>query len=337
MTDSRPRRPDGPRPGREAQATWRGRRVLVVGAGGFLGRWVARALTREGAQPLLTARAPERLARERDAWEIGGTIVARDLLDDGLEEWVASCAPEVIVNCAGYGVDRDETDASRSRRLNADLPGRLAVAATRLPPSDWPGVRLLHVGSALEYGSYRGVLREDGPTESHTAYGRDKLAGTRAVAEAAVASGCPMLVVRLFTLFGAGEHATRLLPTLRRAARARTSVQLSSGWQQRDFLPVDEVADGLLALGVAGPALGPIVNLAAGRLRTVREFATTAAGVLGIAGPDLRFGDVEVRPDEMAPAGVAVERLHAATEWRPTGDLGAAIARMAAWSERLGE
>lgn len=311
-------------------AAFAGRRAVVLGASGFLGRWTARALRDAGASVIAVARDAGRARAALRAWGVTCDVVACDVLDPGAPALVASLGADVVFNLVGYGVDRSERDEVIAERTNVSFVRALAEAIAATTGGSWDGARLVHVGSALEYGLARGVLAEDGEVRPHTSYGRTKLAATRAVQEVAIRTGARLVIARLFTVFGAGEHETRLLPTLQRAAREGSDVSLSAGLQRRDFTAADEVAEGLLRLACATLPPGAIVNLASGRLTTVRDFAATAAAVLGIAAGRLRFGTEKVRSDEMDPAGVAIERLRAATGWSPSTDLSSAIARMVA-------
>lgn len=291
---------------------WYGRRALVLGASGFIGRWVARRLSASGAAVVSAVRDPSSFAPVARAWGIGGDVARFDAIADDCERLVRETRPGVVFNLLGYGVDRSETDLDRMQELNAALPARLAVLATR-------GLRLVHVGSALEYGLLEGVAIESAECEPHTPYGRTKLSGTLAVLGAA-RSGASAIVARLFTVFGPGEHPGRLLPTLAAAAGGNDTVRLSGGTQRRDFAYVEDVADGLLRLAPASRA-DPLVNLATGRLTTVRDFAVTAAGVLGISMDRLDFGAESVRPDEMRLTSVSVDRLRSTLDWTPDGNL----------------
>jgi len=244
------------------------------------------------------------------------TWVEADAAEAGaLEEAIARTGPDVVFNLIGYGVDRSERDEELAAELNDGLVGRI-IEAIGTRSSRWSGQSMVQVGSALEYGLASGDLDEETPPEPTTLYGRTKLAGTARVSRAARA-GLRAVTARLFTVYGAGEHPGRLLPTLL-AARGRTErIPLSAGQQRRDFTYVEDVAWALVALGAVSETLPPVLNLATGRLTTVRAFAEVAAGVLGIAGSRLGFGDVEVRPDEMAHQPLSVDRLRRALSWIP--------------------
>jgi nucleoside-diphosphate-sugar epimerase len=226
--------------------------------------------------------------------------------------------PAITLNMAGYGVSPVQRDADLAQRINADLPAELCLACGGPGPSDgWPGLRLVHAGSALEYGVARGDLEESTVPLPTTLYGRTKLAGTLAVADAVRAGKLQGVIARLFTVYGPGESAGRLLPSLLAAAGRAEPVPLTAGTQWRDFTFLDDVTEGLLRLGALAEGPPATVNLATGVLTSVREFATRAAAVIGLAPDQLQFGALPARPEEMAHEPVNVERLTAATGWTP--------------------
>lgn len=302
-------------------------RVLVLGANGFIGYWVARALRAQGAHLMCVVRSTagaERLTRE----QLGTVVVRRDLDElSALRDWVPALRPSLVFNLAGYGVDRAERDPAAAQRLNADLVAELSRVVAGLPRDAWRGARLVHAGSALEYGTTGGTLREDSPCAPTTLYGRSKLAGTQALQEVAARTGVAACVARLFTVFGPGEHEGRLLPTLLAAAASGADVPLSAGMQRRDFTYVEEVAEGLLRLAVSDVEPGEVVNLASGTMSTVRDFATLAAGVLHIPTSRLAFGAVPTRAEEMTNDAVSIARLRALTGWAPDDDIVSGVVR----------
>ena len=79
-----------------------------------------------------------------------------------------------------------------------------------------------------------------------------------------------------------------------------------------------DVAEGLLRLG-ARPEIVELgaLNLATGRLETVRSFAERAAAVLGIPGERMKFGALPTRPEEMNHDPVSIELLRRLVGWAP--------------------
>ncbi|MDX1393717.1 MAG: NAD(P)-dependent oxidoreductase [Gemmatimonadota bacterium] len=323
--------------GARALDAYRDRSVLVTGATGFVGRAVARRLAGVAGRLTLATRVPV------DPEEIVGQgsgrtrVVTWDATDprsiDGL---VAASAPAIVFNLAGYGVSPDERDPVSARAINAELPGRLAAAVSAVDRDGWDGARIVHAGSALEYGEATGELDESTVPLPTTLYGETKLAGTAGVAEALTEAGETGLTARLFTVYGPGERTGRLLPSLIRCAATGAPLELSEGLQRRDFTYVGDVAEGLVRLGLTRPPADPvrIVNLATGRLMTVRAFATTAVRVLGIDPGLLVWGALPTRPEEMRHDPVAVGLLERLTGWLPRTPVADGIAATAGEARR---
>jgi len=312
--------------------------VLVLGATGFIGRWVARRLTEEGA--ILTLGVRNRVAMERlkQPWLIEGQAVEVDLAEPGTaREVVMSARPAIVFNLAGYGVDRSETQADLSRRLNAGVVEELVSALGEGGISDrWRGVRLVHVGSALEYGRAVGDLAEDSLPAPTTLYGTTKLEGTGIIERAAASGSLRAMTARLFTVYGPGEHPGRLLPTLMEARNTEGGViPLTTGDQYRDFTYVEDVVEGLVRLGaLTGPCPGT-VNLATGTLRSVRDFVLEAARILPISSHRLGFGILPRRSDDMHHLPVRLVRLQSLLGWRPRTDIATGLRRTESFLREL--
>lgn len=293
--------------------------VLVAGATGFIGRAVAEALARAGAELVLPAREPETAAALFGTLGFDGHVVGWDAGDlESVARVVERFRPAIAFNLVGYGIDPAERDPALAKALNDRFARSLGELLVRYRDRGWAGQALIHVGSALEYGAAAGDLDETTAPAPSTLYGRSKLAGTTGVAEIAATTGLPALTARLFTVYGPGERRGRLLPSLLAAAAAADGpLALTEGRQRRDFTYVGDVAEGLLRLGASETAPGEIVNLATGRLMEVREFVRIAARILAIAPERLRFGALPSRPAEMTHDPVSLERLLRLTGWRP--------------------
>lgn len=297
--------------------TYRGVRVLVLGATGFIGRHVARELSAQGADLLLSGRS----AADDDPAIIEGThsYLRCDLMQSAdVAALIRSIRPAIIFNVAGYGVRPSERDASIAERINAELPGQLAELIAQHRNDDWRGQALVHVGSALEYGTASGDLQEATVCTPTTLYGRSKLAGTQRVRDVAAKHELSAVTARLFTVYGPGEPRGRLLPALMETAQTRQALELTEGKQLRDFTYVGDVVTSLLDLGAIAARSGEPINVATGQLTSVRDFVERAARVLGIDRGLLHFGALPTRAEEMAHEPVSVRRLRELTGWVPS-------------------
>ena len=296
--------------------------ALVLGASGFIGWWVARRLTALGADLHVAARDPHGMRALMTHRGIEARVWPIDLETPGAAARLCDeLQPAVVFNVAGYGVMAHERSESIAHALNRALPIELARACERIASPGWAGQGLVHAGSALEYGPVDGPVVESVPSTPTTLYGRTKLAGAQGVEEISRESGLRAVEGRIFSVYGAGERLPRLLPTLLAARDGTDPVQLTEGIQHRDFVYVEDVAEGLVRLGCSHDPGFASVNVATGTLRSVREFVETAARVLGLSPSRLRFGARPYRPEEMWHGDVSVDELRARLGWVPTTSL----------------
>jgi dTDP-4-dehydrorhamnose reductase len=136
-------------------------KILITGAGGQVGR-------------ALVNSAPT------DAHVRAFSHEHLDIADlEGVMRCVRRESPDVIVNAAAYvAADRAESEAELARRINADGPRHLAVAAREV------GARLVHISTDYVFDGTSSVpYAPHAPTHPLSVYGRTKRAGEEAVLE----------------------------------------------------------------------------------------------------------------------------------------------------------
>lgn len=302
----------------DCSEAYKGAKVLVLGASGFIGRWTARKLSAAGAELFLPVRKMSAARSVFDEYGIEGMACEVDLVDtNGIGELISRIQPSVIFDLAGYGIDRTEKAEDIAYHINARLPEILCLSMKESTADDWPGQKIVRAGTAMEYGAVAGNLVESSTPHPTTVYGKSKVAGTLNLARWCEKLGLKGLTARLFSVYGAGEHPGRLLPTLIRASESDEPIELTAGCQNRDFIYVEDAAEGLLRLGLTSADRCDVVNVATGALTSVREFAEIAADELAIAHERLKFGALATRPEEMRHEPVSIARLRDLTGWYP--------------------
>ena len=311
--------------------TYRDCRALVFGANGFIGRNVAAALCEHGAHVVLAMRDPHASLRVLVDHLIAGDVRKVDLSQSGeAAKLVRAAQPDIVFNLAGYGVDREERDQTLARRLNTTLVREIIDAIE--PVERWRGQCFVHVGTALEFGEVGGDFSHPWHCAPTTLYGRTKFDGSLQLRNIAEQRRLRAVCARLFTAYGPGEHAGRLLPTLLENARSSGRILLSAGTQRRDFTYVGDVVDGLLRLGLVDHEYAPrALNIATGELHTVREFVERASAVLAIQRERLQFGALETRSEEMQHDPVSIANLRALVAWTPTTSIEDGVRRTRAF------
>ncbi len=285
-------------------------RVLLTGAGGFVGREVIPLLLRSGAEVHTLGRSSighpnvehhsvdllacvdARLIQEIGAthllhlaWETGpGFWHAPENLD-----WVAASINLVCAFVRGGG--------------------KRAVIAGSCAEYDWTG---------------EGRLEETvSPVLPATLYGAAKASVYAVLAKAAPGLGLSLAWARIFFPYGPGERPERLLGTLLEAARDGGVAKVSDGLQRRDFIHVEDVAAALLAI-LTAPVEG-VLNVASGEAVPVRRFVEIATRAAGSA-DRVAYGAIPTRPDDPPLIEGAIGRLLTETGYRPRFTLTTGVA-----------
>lgn len=268
-------------------------RALVTGDRGFLGRHFAAELRRRG-------------------YDVKGLDVKATTAQDcrayfGLElrqptlrrHW------DLVVHCAAVVggravIDGDPLATAESLSIDAEMFRWAAVAR--------PG-RVLYLSSSAAYPTWfqtqwsarqRYRLREDDVDltvvqQPDQVYGWSKVTGEILAARLREA-GVPVTVVRPFSGYGADQDDTYpFRAILERVRRREDPLEVwGTGEQVRDWIHVDDVVVGALAVAEAGTE--EPVNLCTGRPTSFLELARTMAAVAGYS--------PEVKPLAGRPAGV---------------------------------
>ena len=175
-------------------------RFLITGGGGMLGQDVAAAAIAAGHECDALTHA------ELDITEPNEIAAA-----------IAAAAPDVVINCAAWtDVDGAEAAEPSASAVNGEGAGNVARAAREA------GAWTLHISSDYVFdGTKATPYVESDPTNPLSAYGRSKLAGERAVAEAAPETSS---IVRSSWLFGV--HGRCFPATILRLAAERDELSV---------------------------------------------------------------------------------------------------------------
>lgn len=272
-------------------------RVLVTGAGGFIGRWTLAPLKAQGFEVIEAGRAHG------------------DLLSPGAPAaLIAATKPTHLLHLAwttAHGLFWQDPANDAWRDATLDLLRAFAEAG---------GTRAVVAGSCAEL-----ILGDDGAP--HTLYGRTKKQVADEGAAILAAAGASHAHARLFFSYGPHEHPDRLVPAIVRALLRGERAALTQGTQVRDFLHARDVA-GALAHLVTADTTGSL-DLGSGEPLTIAAVARTIGRLMDR--PDLiGLGDLPLRAGDPPHLGADATALHA-SGFRPALTLEAGLADVIAW------
>lgn len=168
-------------------------KILVTGAGGLLGLNLVVELSKQH----------QVAATDRKALVVPDVDTFQtDLLADGaVPALLDQAEPDAVIHCAALAnVDACESEPAFSHRINAELPGQIAVECGNR------GVQMIQISTDAVFDGETGGYAEDAPTNPLSVYAQSKLDGERLVLEA-----YPKAVVTRVNLFGWSASGNRSL------------------------------------------------------------------------------------------------------------------------------
>jgi nucleoside-diphosphate-sugar epimerase len=287
-------------------------RVLVLGASGFVGRQVMLACQSHGL---------EVLGASRQAQANHVTLDPTDL--NALRHTLETIQPTVIINSLG----------ATTGRLPELVAANVLVVANLIETLP-QGARLVHLGSAAEYGpvSPGTAIRPDAPTNPVSAYGLTKLSASQLLNHARAGSSMQTVVLRLFNVLGPGVQGSALpgaaVEKFRVALEHGSSVRFGSLEAFRDFVDVHDVAEALVLAATVDPVPPSVLNLGSGTATQTRDLIVMLAEVAGFQGNILEDGSGSPRPGDIPWQQANIDLTVSSLGWQPRWGLQDSLSAM---------
>jgi len=306
-------------------------KVLVTGAGGFIGSHLAERLLADGAEvralvhynALGSAGWLDASSAREDLEVMSGDVMDSDFMRGALR----GC--ERVYHLAALIGIPYSYQAPRSY-VRTNVEGTLNVLQAA---RDLGIARVVHTSTSEVYGSALSVpIDETHPLQGQSPYSASKI-GADKMAEAYHRSfATPVVTVRPFNTFGPRQSARAVIPTIISQGLAGEVVRLGNTNPTRDFTYVADTVDGFVKAGAAEGVEGRTINLGTGREISIGDLV----GLVGAAlGKELT---IEGEADRARPTDSEVDRLLSdnglAGEllgWTPATSLEQGIAQTVDW------
>jgi CDP-glucose 4,6-dehydratase len=321
---------------------WQGKAVLVTGAQGFIGSWLAERLLDSGARVVALRRDVEPESRfHLDGIEERCVIAQADLLD--YEELVRVLNEHEIAAVFHLAAQTIVGTANRSPLSTFETNVRgtyLLLEACRAVGVVGDPVEAVVVASSDKaYGSHDELpYREDFALQPRFPYDTSKACTDLIARSYAHTYDLPVAVTRLANVYGGGDvNWSRIVPdTARALVNGDSPVIRSDGTPERDYLYVEDAVDAYLeiAASLERPELrGRAWNAGWGSPLAVREIVERLIAVSGVdAEPDIQ--------GEGTPHGEIDRQYLDSTAmreelgWSPRTELDEGLARSWDWYRR---
>lgn len=314
-------------------STWKGRKVLITGAAGFIGSHLVEALVRAGA----SIRAFVRYNSRNDYG------------------WLESCDPEITREVEIFRGDlvnpEAVADSARECERIMHLAALIAIPYSYRHPREFVLAntvgtlnvleaarrteisRLVHVSTSEVYGTpLRVPIDETHGLNAQSPYAASKIAADQLALSYHSSFDLPVMIARPFNTYGPRQSARAVIPTIIIQALAGREIQLGSTHPTRDFLYVEDTVRGLVRCGEVDGLEGAVINLGTGIETSIATLTELIVGELG-KDKSVRSVGERVRPPRselqrlVADAGKARSLLG----WSPAVSLPDGVRRTIEW------
>jgi dTDP-glucose 4,6-dehydratase len=292
-----------------SEGGWSGHRVLVTGAGGFIGSHLVELLVQRGAR----VRGFVRYTSRGDAgWLDRVDPSIRDEVDvypgdltnpEAVAGALAGC--DTVLHL-GALIPIPYSYRHPREFVAANVVGTLNVleAARRTDVR-----RIVQVSSSEVYGTAQSIpIPEEHPLRPQSPYAATKVGADQLALSYARSFELPVVVARPFNTFGPRQSARAVIPTIITQALTRDRIELGATETTRDFLYVTDTAEGLVRCAEADRVVGEVLNLGTEREHSIQQVVELVLSVIGKDVP------VEIAEERQRPPQSEVDRLCAAAE-----------------------
>lgn len=312
---------------------WKDKKVLVTGAGGFIGSHLTEALIKKEAKVCCFLRYNS-LSRKGFLETLSPAKQSKlSLIKGDLEaqETVMQAAKgmDVIFHLAALiSIPYSFLHPEETMRTNAIGTLNILMAAREY------GIAKTVIMSTSEvYGTARYVpIDEEHPLQAQSPYSASKIAAEKLAESFYRAYGLPVVIARPFNTYGPRQSVRAVIPTIISQALGRGELKLGDISTKRDFTFVKDTVRGLMLMAEKKGSDGQAINLGSNYEITIQDIIKLVSRLLN------KRLKIITDSQRLRPGTSEVKRLWASNEkaerllgWRPKIKLEEGISKTITW------
>lgn len=308
-----------------------GMKVLVTGAGGFIGSHLVEALHAQGAKVTAMVHYDARADYSNLDLINSDARAAVEVLPGNIEDphFVAGAVKgkELVFHLAAL-IAIPYSYVAPASYLRTNVEGTLNV----LEACRAHGVRkLVHTSTSETYGTARYTpINEDHPLQGQSPYSASKIGADKLAESYHLSFGLPVATIRPFNTYGPRQSARAVIPTILSQALSSKQIRLGSLSPLRDLNFVTDTVAGFLAVAKSEASVGEVINVGTGSAVSIGQLVEISLRILGVE-REVILDDQRVRPEKSEVMTLLADRSKAErlTGWSPKVTLEQGLAQTA--------
>ena len=312
---------------------WKDRKVLVTGAGGFIGSHLVETLVSEGAQVRVFVRYNSRaslglLHQLSEPIRTELEIVFGDLRDMVAVEDAVRGMSHVFHLGALIAIPYSYVHPVEVVETNVMGTLNILQAARSVGVN-----RVVHTSSSEVYGSALHVpIEETHPLQGQSPYSASKIGADKIAESYYCAYGLPVVTLRPFNTYGPRQSTRAIIPSLITQALTSDTVRIGNLDTRRDLTYVSDTVQGFLRIAQVEGIEGETFNLGTGQEVSIAELAREIFALMGKS-PRLDVEPARLRPQKSEVQRLLSDNRHAQQllKWSPKVSLREGLLKTIAW------
>jgi len=308
------------------------KKVLVTGAGGFIGSHLVEKLVQKGHEVKVFVRYN---ARGSWGWLEGSEctdnieVVSGDIRDADIVRHAVRGVDTVFHLAALIGIPYSYV--SPEAYVETNIKGSLNIFQAA---KDFGVKKVIHTSTSEIYGTAEFVpIHEKHPVNPQSPYAASKSAADSLSLSFFRSFDLPVVVVRPFNTYGPRQSARAIIPTIiTQILGGNKRIRLGSLTPTRDFTYVEDTVNGFMRAGETGMGTGEIINLGNNSEISIGDLACLISQLMGvkitILEDNKRKRPVKSEVDRLMADNSKARRI---LKWTPTHNLEQGLKKTIAW------
>ena len=280
----------------EFKLEWSNKKILITGAGGFIGSHLTERLAELGAdvRAFVHYNALGRwgwldVLPIRDEIEvIAGDISDRDSVRQAMQD------VDIVFHLAAL-IGIPYSCYAPLSYVQTNIIGTLNI----LQNARQLGLeRIVHTSTSEAYGSARYVpIDEEHPLQGQSPYSASKIGADKLAESFHLSFGLPVVTVRPFNTYGPRQSARAIIPTIITQALSQHEIRLGNLSPTRDLNYVKDTVEGFISAAANPKAIGEVINIGTGQEISMGDLVKLITTLLGKENLPIISDNKRVRPD----------------------------------------